>query len=51
MYDAKNNSDKESEDIRYNCIQDRCYFSKVRDESMINLKTSHVPVDDIINLQ
>lgn len=49
MYDAKFDNDKK-EDMRYNYIEDRAYFEKVKNESIINQKSSHVPIEDIVNI-
>ena len=50
MYDAKLNPDEKNDEMRYNCIEDRCYFAKVNNESLLNQKSSHVPIEDIINM-
>lgn len=51
MYDAKNfKEENEYTDLRYPVIMDRSYFSKVQAENIVNLKTSHVPLEDVIKL-
>jgi hypothetical protein len=50
MYDAKLNSDENNDEMRYNCIEERGYFSKVKSESILNQKSSHVPIEDIVNM-
>ena len=49
MYDAKNiKEDFEKVDLRYPVIMDRSYFRQVQAESIVNLKNSYIPMEDII---
>ncbi|MBC8059931.1 MAG: hypothetical protein H7Y18_04620 [Clostridiaceae bacterium] len=48
MYDAKKGDEKKEKVLKYNCIADRSYYKKNRD-SLFNLKTAHVPTENLIN--
>jgi len=51
MYDAKNqNEEKEITNLRCPVIMDRSYFRQVQAESIVNLKNSYIPMEDIIKL-
>ncbi|WMJ81929.1 hypothetical protein RBU49_06690 [Clostridium sp. MB40-C1] len=50
MYDAKE-LEKKERDIqysRYDCIYDRSYYYKVQTENMMNLKSSYVPRENVL---
>lgn len=48
MYDAKLKENEKDDSLKYNCIYDRSYFLKVRNESLNNLKSGHIPKEDVI---
>lgn len=51
MYDAKtqeNNKNSEKE-LKYDCISDRIYFEMNCVNPMLNVKTSYVPMNDILD--
>lgn len=51
MYDAKNqNEEQEITNLKYPVIMDRSYFRQVQAESIVNLKNSYIPLEDIIKL-
>lgn len=53
MYDAKEKEKLENNPYmtKGSCICDRSYFNKIQSESMINLKSSYIPKEDILNIE
>lgn len=53
MYDAKEFPDKNADSYSFKngCVADRSYFFKVQRESMMNLKTSYVPREKVIEFE
>ncbi|MCY6484060.1 hypothetical protein OW763_06805 [Clostridium aestuarii] len=48
MYDAKQQDEKQNENLKFNCIADRSYFNKISNTSIINLKSSYIANDNIV---
>lgn len=51
MYDAKENEKdkcKDNKQLQYNCICDRIYFDTNSNSAMLNLKTSYVPLENLL---
>lgn len=49
MYDAKKNDNlNNKKQLKYKCISDRIYFEGNKNTSMINLKTSYIPIDNVL---
>jgi hypothetical protein len=49
MYDAKKDENSKDKHVQYDCISDRGYYSMCDHNNMVNIKSSYVPVEVIIN--
>lgn len=50
MYDAKNIEENETENLKYSCLYERAYFKKIQSESLLNTKSSYVPIENVVKI-
>ncbi|MCY6372546.1 hypothetical protein [Clostridium ganghwense] len=48
MYDIKEREEEKDTSIQFNCIADRCYFNKVQNENLMNLKSGYIPKENVL---
>jgi hypothetical protein len=49
MYDAKNEPIKEDL-LKFDCIADKCYFNQITANTLFNLKSGYIPIENDLNM-